>query len=50
MHGAGTATVTGTLGFAGLDYLVIRILVDHICTDILIPYNAIGMIVLHPMK
>ncbi|HHY76794.1 MAG TPA: hypothetical protein GX500_08545 [Firmicutes bacterium] len=44
-----TATVTGTLAFAGMDYLVIRIPVDHTCTDILIPYSAVGMIVFYPM-
>lgn len=49
-HPMGTATVTGTLAFAGLDYLVIRIPVNQICTDILIPYNAIGMIVFHPVR
>lgn len=42
----GTAVVSGTLGFAGVDYLVIRIPVDSTCADILIPYSAVGMIVL----
>jgi hypothetical protein len=46
----GTGTVTGTLAFAGVDYLVIRIPVNQTCADILIPYNAIGMIVLHPLQ
>lgn len=42
----GTAVVSGTLGFAGIDYLVIRIPAGTECRDILIPYNAVGMIVL----
>lgn len=42
-----TATVSGTLAFAGTDYLVIRVpATGGACTDVLIPYNAVGMIVL----
>lgn len=46
----GTTTVTGTLAFVGLDYLVIRVPVNHVCTDILIPYTAVGMIVFYPVQ
>lgn len=42
----GTAVVSGTLAFAGVDYLAIRIRAGMACRDILIPYNAVGMIVL----
>lgn len=42
----GTMSVSGTLAFAGVDYLVIRIPVCEGCQDILIPYNAVGMIIL----
>ena len=42
----GTAVVSGTLAFAGADYLVIRIPAGAACKDILVPYNAVGVIVL----
>ena len=41
----GTAVVSGTLAFAGVDYLVIRIPAGAVCRDILIPYDAVGMII-----
>ena len=45
----GTAVVSGTLAFAGTDYLIIRVPHGNVCIDILIPYTAIGMIVVPPM-
>jgi hypothetical protein len=42
----GTAVVSGTLAFAGADYLVVRIPAGAVCKDILVPYNAVGVIVL----
>lgn len=41
---AGTAVVSGTLAFAGADYLVVRVPVGAACRDLVIPYNAVGMI------
>lgn len=40
-----TTVVTGTLAFAGVDYLVIRVRVDSACRDVVIPYNAVGAVV-----
>jgi hypothetical protein len=40
----GTAVVSGTLAFAGADYLVVRVPVAATCHDIIIPYNAVGMV------
>lgn len=47
-HGpaTGTAVVSGTLAFAGADYLAIRVPAGGVCRDVVIPYNAVGMIVL----
>jgi hypothetical protein len=38
--------VSGTLAFAGADYLAIRVPAGGVCRDVVIPYNAVGMIVL----
>ncbi len=40
-----TAVVAGTLGFVGADYLILRVRVNAMCRDILIPFTAIGMLV-----
>ena len=40
----GTVVVSGTLAFAGADYLVLRIPAWN-CRDILIPYDAIGTVI-----
>lgn len=40
-----TAVLAGTLGFVGMDYLILRVRCRGVCTDLLVPYNAIGMIV-----
>lgn len=45
----GTAFVVGTLGFVGADYLIIRVPDGTMCRDILIPYNAIGMVLFPTM-
>ncbi|MGI6642574.1 MAG: hypothetical protein ACOX3V_00925 [Bacillota bacterium] len=41
----GTTILSGTLAFAGADYLVLRIAMNGCCADILVPYMAIGMAV-----
>jgi len=42
--GMGTAVVAGTLRFVGADYLIVGVPHPGGCTDLLIPYTAIGMI------
>lgn len=39
-----TAMVSGTLAFVGPDFIVIRVPDCMTCKDIIIPYNAIGLI------
>ena len=41
----GTAVVSGVLVFAGVDYIAVRVGTGTACRDVLIPYNAIGMII-----
>lgn len=44
-EGKMTAVLAGSLGFLGADYLILRVRCNAACIDLLIPYNAIGMIV-----
>lgn len=44
-HGE-TAVVAGTLRFVGADYLIVGVPRPGGCTDLLIPFTAIGMIVM----
>ncbi|MGE5579411.1 MAG: hypothetical protein ACM3WU_05125 [Bacillota bacterium] len=44
-HEMGTGVVAGTLGFVGADYIIIRVPCRGVCIDLLVPFNAIGMIV-----
>ncbi len=41
----GTAVVAGTLAFAGADYLALNAPLEGACREVLIPYTAVGMIV-----
>jgi hypothetical protein len=41
----GTAVVRGILVAAGPDFLAVRVGQNAACRDILIPYNAVGMII-----
>ncbi len=47
--GMGTTVLNGTLVFAGADYLVLRAAMGARCVDFLVPYMAVGMIVLGGM-
>ena len=42
----GTGVVAGTLRFVGVDYLIIGVPRNGMCIDLLIPFAAIGMIVM----
>ncbi len=41
----GTGVVSGTLRFVGTDYIIIGVPVGGVCRDLIIPFNAIGMVV-----